>query len=135
MVAVSDKCFNRLSSYCYNRLHYILGLSDVFPNFLFNTSETMREYQLKRWYIRFASRDEEQLKTKLHRMIAQCPDPLANRSAPPHMKTRTSIKYPANGCRRSKPMYRQPKHKRPHRRLHPKTPTALCLYEKINQFL
>ena len=30
----------------YNQLHNILGLFDVLPNFLFTTSETMRDYYL-----------------------------------------------------------------------------------------
>ena len=34
----------------------ILRLFDVLPNFLFTTSETIREYYLQTWYIRVAER-------------------------------------------------------------------------------
>ena len=105
---------------------------EVLSNFLFTTSETIRECYLKRWYIRFLSQVDKELKTKLHRMIAQCP---TNCNTPLHMETRTSTKYPATGCWLPKPMYRQLKHERPHRRFHPKTPTTLRLCKKVTQFL
>ena len=43
----------------YNHFHKAF---DFFFNFLFTTSETMRDYYLKTWYIRVASRVAEQLK-------------------------------------------------------------------------
>ena len=44
----------------YNHFHKVFVF---FFNFLFTTSETMRDYYLKTWYIRVASRVAEQLKT------------------------------------------------------------------------
>ena len=72
----------------YNHFYNILRLFDVLPNFLFTTSETMRDYYLQTWHIRVASRVAKQLQTedlrklgnirevtKSHRMIAQRPFP------------------------------------------------------------
>ena len=66
----------------YNQL-FVPTIIDVLPNFFFTTSETMRGYYLKTWYMRIASRVAKQLKiydlrklgnirkgSKLHRMIA-----------------------------------------------------------------
>ena len=39
-----------------NNFQNILRLFDVLPNFLFTTSDTMRDYYLQTWYIRVASR-------------------------------------------------------------------------------
>ena len=72
----------------YNHFYNILRLFDVLPNFLFTTSETMRDYYLQTWHIQVASRVAKQLQTedlrklgnirevtKSHRMIAQRPFP------------------------------------------------------------
>ena len=72
----------------YNHFHNTLRLFDVLPNFLYTTSETMRDYYLQTWHIRVASRVAKQLQTedlrklgnirevtKSHRMIAQRPFP------------------------------------------------------------
>ena len=47
----------------HNHFHNILRLLDVFTNFLFTTSETMRDYYLETWYIKVASQIAKQLKT------------------------------------------------------------------------
>ena len=47
----------------YNHFHNTLRLFDILPNFPFTTSETMRDYYLKTWYIRVAPRVAERLKT------------------------------------------------------------------------
>ena len=46
----------------YNQFHDILRLFDVFPNFPFTTSETMRDYHLYTWYVPVA-RVAERLQT------------------------------------------------------------------------
>ena len=47
----------------YNHFHNILRLLDVLPNFLFTTSETMRDYYLWIWYLRVIERVAKRLKT------------------------------------------------------------------------
>ena len=47
----------------HNHFHNILRLLNVFTNFLFTTSETMRDYYLETWYIRVASPVAERRKT------------------------------------------------------------------------
>ena len=47
----------------YNHFHNIFRLLDVLPNFLFTTSETMRDYYLWIWYLRVIERVAERLKT------------------------------------------------------------------------
>ena len=47
----------------HNRFHNILRLFDILPNFLFTTSETMRDYYLSTWYIRITFRVAEQPNT------------------------------------------------------------------------
>ena len=61
----------------YNHFHNILKVFDVLPNFLFATSETMRDYYLQTWYIRVAKRLKDLRKlgnikkeSKLDRVIA-----------------------------------------------------------------
>ena len=46
-------------------LHNILRLFDVLPNFLFTTSEAVRDFYLETWYIRVASRVAERLRFSL----------------------------------------------------------------------
>ena len=43
----------------YNHFHNTLRLFDVLPNFLYTTSETMRDCYLQTWHIRVASRTNE----------------------------------------------------------------------------
>ena len=54
---------------------HILRLFDVLPNFLFTTSETIREYYLQTWYIRVAERLKIEDLTKL-RNIRKCLNPI-----------------------------------------------------------
>ena len=108
-----------------NQFHNILRLSDVLPNFLLTTSETMVDYYLQTWYIQavswVAERPRKLGNSKLHRMIAQppvsptkwklCqyynktleeqkPNPPTPHCAPSHTKTRASPKYSVSHCRR-----------------------------------
>ena len=61
-----------------NHFNNILRPFDVLPNFPFTTSETMRDYYLRTWYIRVTSRAAQQFaieSLEIHQMITQCPAP------------------------------------------------------------
>ena len=47
----------------------MLRLFDVLPNFPFTTSEMMRDYYLKTWYIRVALRVAEALTKNLYKIV------------------------------------------------------------------
>ena len=54
---------NKLFYICYNHFHIILRLFDGLPIFTFTTSEAMRDYYLKTWYMRLTSLVAERPKT------------------------------------------------------------------------
>ena len=58
-----NKTYKAKENFSDNHFHNILRLFDVLPNFPFTASETMRDFYLWTWYIRFVSRVAERLKT------------------------------------------------------------------------
>ena len=63
----SPKC-----SRTHNHFHNILRLFYVLPNFPFTTSETMCDYYLQTWYMKFASRVAERLNDTLREKPVHC---------------------------------------------------------------
>ena len=55
----------------HNRFHNILRLFHILSNFLFITSETMRDYYLRTWYIQVTLRVAEQLNTSNLRKLGK----------------------------------------------------------------